>query len=820
AGAAESESARKGEIGAEPAEYLASSQAGHIRLQSGGTVFADSVGQVDGDGPAREGDEADGGLVHSEALCVSMGATGEKDRAFDFVVPTGRWVHLAIVASSAAEARTTLYVDGAAVDTISMRMSLPMGYVGAGPHAQESSAAATGGGSFVGLLAQTRYWRQARSSGEIQRDLRNDVAGMDGLVGLWGCDEGQGSSLTDWTDNHACCLGRGGTEWVDVPSGAPVGVVRGHGRWELLAAVGLRPDEQALPEVGQREGGMEEDLGSGEASDAEEKVDGGFGWGSEGDGVIEMTGTFTRNAISGVEGIWMRPSTQVVTLRFRRAAAAAAGSGSGGVVRATAVEGSVDWPEEQASAEFTGSIYADPAVSSGPPAAAAAGADPETAAGVLTLEGEVGEVFQGAPERVGWAVGAKIRGTFCKDGTDGTVTGSWSARAAATALEPLEPGGMRLNVGLLPNRLLCAEGNGPGSGTRSAAAAAAGDGSTGDSVMGSSCRTVWVAGGGNDNGFGTPGHGFSALNTGLQPVAGPLIATVEVHPEPPSEGSFPDPITWKTAEDGAAPAGEETPATGKEERDGTADAAAAPSAAADAAAAVGPTASGSGGDTARRLIVAGTPSVEGEGYRTGKWLWEWHVVSCGNQVSFGVCGYDVAAISAAGVPVQGAGGAGAGDRADLWLYRADGKLLHGGESTERACPGGGFDSGDVVGVELDADAGTLAFLKNDSYVGGQFKIVRRSDVAEGDGGAGGDGDGDGVAGESDHGLYPCASLRGSGDAAVLLGLKEGAATITFRSPPSEKKGGGGGRSSPSPPSSSPTPSAGEAASSAAAAKAE
>ncbi|CAM9662082.1 unnamed protein product, partial [Hapterophycus canaliculatus] len=117
---------------------------------------------------------------------------------------------------------------------------------------------------------------------------------------------------------------------------------------------------------------------------------------------------------------------------------------------------------------------------------------------------------------------------------------------------------------------------------------------------------------------------------------------------------------------------------------------------------------------------------------------------------------------------------------DLWLYRADGNLLHGGESTERACPGGGFDSGDVVGVELDADAGTLAFLKNNSYVGGQFKIVRRSDAGKGDdGGAGGGG--------SDDGLYPCASLRGSGDVAVLLGLKDGAATITFRSPPG--KGG-------------------------------
>lgn len=65
---------------------------------------------------------------------------------------------------------------------------------------------------------------------------------MDGLVGLWGCDEGQGSALTDWTDNHASCLGRGGIEWVEASRGVPVRPIRGHGRWELLAAVGLRPD--------------------------------------------------------------------------------------------------------------------------------------------------------------------------------------------------------------------------------------------------------------------------------------------------------------------------------------------------------------------------------------------------------------------------------------------------------------------------------------------------------------------------------------------------------------------------------------------------
>lgn len=122
---------------------------------------------------------------------------------------------------------------------------------------------------------KNRYWRQARSPGEIRRDLRRDVSGMDGLVGLWGCDEGQGSALTDWTDNHACCLGRGGTEWVDVPRGVPVRPIRGHGRWELLAAVGLRPDfeadEQILPEEEEERKGS----GDSEAADADEKVRGG-----------------------------------------------------------------------------------------------------------------------------------------------------------------------------------------------------------------------------------------------------------------------------------------------------------------------------------------------------------------------------------------------------------------------------------------------------------------------------------------------------------------------------------------------------------------
>lgn len=173
------EAGSKGVMGTVPLEYLASSQAGHIRLQTGGTVFSPSVGErldEDGNENGDDGTTTEGGkentaaggsgggkmvtkherLVESEALCVSMGLAGEKERAFDFVVPTGRWVHLAIVASSQSGGRTTLYIDGEAKDAIAFRMSLPMGGLGAGPQAQEASAASGGGGSFVGLLAQTR----------------------------------------------------------------------------------------------------------------------------------------------------------------------------------------------------------------------------------------------------------------------------------------------------------------------------------------------------------------------------------------------------------------------------------------------------------------------------------------------------------------------------------------------------------------------------------------------------------------------------------------------------------------------------------------
>lgn len=307
------------------------------------------------------------------------------------------------------------------------------------------------------------------------------------------------------------------------------------------------------------------------------------------------------------------------------------------------------------------------------------------------------------------------------------------------------------------------------------------------------------------------GHGFSALNTGLQPPSSPLIATVEVHPEPPSDNAFPDPTTW--AIESTTPDAPDVRIKDSDQGDDSND-----SKDADRGDDKTESSGATGADsteTPRKLIPAEAPSVAGTGYTCGKWLWEWQVVSCGNRASIGVCGHDVAAISATGIPVQGGGASGGGgsggsegsgsggggggdddERAELWMYHSDGHLSHGGESTERVCPGGGFDGGDVIGVELDLDAGTVAFLKNDSYVGGQFTIVRRSDAAKKDGTGGASG------------LYPCVSLHGSGDALVLLGLKEGAGSISYRPPSKDGDRGESGRNSPSPPPPPPSSSEG------------
>jgi hypothetical protein len=63
-----------------PAQYLACSSSGHIRVRAGGRAYS-SITEPDTLEP-----------VAAEALCVSVGLDGETEHAFDYVCPTGRCV--------------------------------------------------------------------------------------------------------------------------------------------------------------------------------------------------------------------------------------------------------------------------------------------------------------------------------------------------------------------------------------------------------------------------------------------------------------------------------------------------------------------------------------------------------------------------------------------------------------------------------------------------------------------------------------------------------------------------------------------------------
>lgn len=98
-----------------PALYLLRSASLAIKLQAGGRVRPGEAGETapapapSADG-GEENEEEKGGVdeeaeeyVPSQALCVAVAAGGDSpgasgERAFDFVVPAGEWVHLAFVA--------------------------------------------------------------------------------------------------------------------------------------------------------------------------------------------------------------------------------------------------------------------------------------------------------------------------------------------------------------------------------------------------------------------------------------------------------------------------------------------------------------------------------------------------------------------------------------------------------------------------------------------------------------------------------------------------------------------------------------------------
>ncbi|CAM9487476.1 unnamed protein product [Chrysoparadoxa australica] len=595
-----------------PAQYLASSANCHIKLRSGGNLFT---------GLKDDNSEE----VQPEAVCFAIGFAGDKDRAFDYVCPVGQWVHIALVAT-ATDHTVTLYVNGEAKGSMVLRMALPMGSIGAGT-LLAAGAGEPPTGSFVGRMALARYWMHAKTAGELRRDMGRSVSGVEGLVGLWGMCEGEGSLLADATHSHPGYLS-GGASW-EMVEGAPISHLPEPGHWALQACMGLAPVGNA---------------GAGAGAGAGEEM-------------VEMTGLLEREAVKGVEGIWQRWSSQIMTLRWH-----VMKRGEDGVME---ISGAVDWPEEQAAHSFDGSISV-------------------SEDGRITFQAELGELLQGCPERIAWVEGMKLKGEF--DGTVelGTLQGTWSATVRAPLLQKLSPGQMRFDEASMADCLVCLQGS---------------------QVSLVDDRSI-------------SGCGFSNRMAGLGPASGPAWATIEVC-------SIQAANAVTTAQTDAAQA------------------------------------------TAPNFPQA--TDAANFGLLSGQWLWELKIVSCRSGLGVGVC--DAVAAAAAKGPKLCA----PGDDSHSWCYRSKGQGLHGGQSIR--VEDGGYSSGDVIGVELDLDSGSLRFLKNGRDIGLSWSRLDeapavRAETAEVS-------EQQAEVSSEGRGLRPFVFLSGAGDGVQLLGLKEGFGSITY-----------------------------------------
>ena len=113
-------------------------------------------------------------------MCMSIGQRGSAEKSFDYILPSNKWVHIAITCSlggngsgsgsgsgSTSASVVSLYADGEFKDSQNIRCNLPIGTFGINKKNQ----------SFYGKLCEMRIWSCARTASEIKRDLYTDVSG-------------------------------------------------------------------------------------------------------------------------------------------------------------------------------------------------------------------------------------------------------------------------------------------------------------------------------------------------------------------------------------------------------------------------------------------------------------------------------------------------------------------------------------------------------------------------------------------------------------------------------------------------------------------
>lgn len=304
-----------------PTMTLLSSSKGSIKLQAGGRVFGrrnvppgspDKQGgvtepgtsTVEIDDPLQESDP-----VLEEAYCLSFAPGGGTEKKCDIVIPTGQWLHLAIVCQTSPLSLISVYVNGEVQDTLSTSMNLPLSVLGS---VQPRT-------SFVGDVAEMRVWSLARTRLEILRDLDRDVSGAKSLVSHLKCSEGRGKLAHDKAGVFNSCKLHN-CEWL------------------VTSAPALRPNKVPAFMLG-------------ESEEAEGLFGSEIGTGAQ---VVEMTGVLKVQSVLGAQGELATDVSEVVCLCFRKVSAEGSGK--------TEIEGYLNWCERDVRSRVTGTIFPSGAV--------------------------------------------------------------------------------------------------------------------------------------------------------------------------------------------------------------------------------------------------------------------------------------------------------------------------------------------------------------------------------------------------------------------------------------------------------------------------
>lgn len=172
-----------GKFNVEPA-FLMSSPSTYIKIQAGGVVEDDVQDPSQTDEPVPE-----------RAFCLSIGQVGDVEKTFDYVVPTKKWVHIALAHDKNTQT-VSLFADGEYRGVVNGRFVLP----------QSSIGGCNLGRSFCGQVAELRVWMSARTEEEVQRDMHANVSVCRSLVSHLRFDEGNGSFSVDRVGLSSCRL--------------------------------------------------------------------------------------------------------------------------------------------------------------------------------------------------------------------------------------------------------------------------------------------------------------------------------------------------------------------------------------------------------------------------------------------------------------------------------------------------------------------------------------------------------------------------------------------------------------------------------------